>query len=300
MRVDPPGQSSVTPPIPRGVGWIGMGSIGLPMAARVAGAGFEVWGYDASPARREAATAAGIHVAKDAADAAAHAGGLVFCVVRTLAQLEATLLGEDGVLRSGVRPDAVVMSSVGGVALAALEVRVREDGGRILDAPILGNPAGAAAGTLTIVVSGAPDAAAEARPIFDSFSRAVVVLGEAVGLAQTVKMVSQLRQVIGMLATLEGIDLAVRRGADEQAVLRVLNETEPSWATQNWTYARSLWLGRDRSTSLGIFAKDLAAAVSDAHAAGLDIELTREAHRLIEARIEAPGDDGETTWGSVR
>lgn len=278
-----------------GLGWIGMGAIGLPMAARAAAAGWRVVGYDASPVQQEAARASGIDVVGSAAEVGAAAEGLVACVVRTLAQVEAALVGDGGALRCHEPPLAVVMSSVGADGLSTLATRAQQTGGRILDAPILGNPHGAVAGTLTIVASGGSDDVALARPLLDDLARSVVVVGDTVGLAQTVKMVSQLRQVVGMLATFEGVELAVRRGVEEQVVLDVLHATEPSWATENWAYANGLWAGRDRATSLGIFAKDLAAAVSDAESAGVALRLTREAHRLIEARFEAGAGSGETT-----
>ena len=47
------------------IGWLGLGRIGLPMAARLVKAGFEVKGYDIDPARRAAAAARGIAVSQD-------------------------------------------------------------------------------------------------------------------------------------------------------------------------------------------------------------------------------------------
>lgn len=274
------------------VGWVGMGAIGLPMAARVAAAGWRVFGYDPLPGQQDKARHANVDVVHSPAEAADRAEGLVVCVVRTLAQVEAALLGDGGVVRREAPPLAIVMSSVGAVGLAELAGRVRRAGGRVLDAPILGNPHSAEAGTLTVVVSGATEDVTAARPLLEHLSRSVVVLGEEVGTAQTVKMVSQLRQIVGMLATIEGVELAVRRGAAEREVLAVLAATEPSWATDNWDYARDLWERRDRSSSLGIFAKDLAAAVSDARASGLALRLTGAAHDLIEARLGADVERG--------
>lgn len=270
----------------RAIGWVGLGAIGLPMAAHAAAAGWTVWASDPSPTQQEAAGEAGVGVVSNSDEAAARADGLVVCVVRTLEQVDSVLLGEGGILRRDEPPLAVVMSSVGGLGLAELAERARGVGGRIVDAPILGNPAGAAAGTLTIVTSGPPADLAAARPLLCDLARSVVELGDPVGLAQTVKMVSQLRQIAGMLATIEGIQLAVRRGAEEQVVLDVLHATEPSWATDHWAYASGLWARPDRSTSLGIFAKDLAAALADAEGADVDVPLTHLAHELIETRLQ--------------
>lgn len=287
------------PAVGRAIGWIGLGAIGLPMARRAASAGWQVFAFDPSPERQDAARAAGLNLVASITEVAARGGDLVVCVVRTLGQVDEVLLGDDGILGVDDPPLAVVMSSVGAAGLADLARRAGSTGGRLVDAPILGNPAGAAAGTLTLVVSGTTHDVATARPLLADLAASVVVLGEEIGLGQTVKMVSQLRQIVGMVATIEGVELATRRGADEQAVLAVLSATEPSWATEHWAYASRLWEGRDRATSLGIFAKDLAAAVSDAEAAGLGLPLTQEAHRLIEERLEARDlGDGQPRDGS--
>jgi 3-hydroxyisobutyrate dehydrogenase-like beta-hydroxyacid dehydrogenase len=264
------------------VGWVGLGAIGLPMARRAA-AGHRVVAWDPVEERREAAAAAGIEIAADVAAIAAAAGDLVVCVVRTAAQAEASLLGPRGALAAG--GTGVVMSSVGAAALRGLGDRAAARSLHLLDAPILGNPAGAAAGTLVVPLAGPAAAKDRARPVLDTFSAAVIDVGERLGAAQAVKDVSQQRQIVGMVATIEGLALAAAEGVDEDLMLDVLGRTEPSWATERWEYARGLWEGGDPSSSLGLFAKDLAAALADARAAGVEMPLTARAAELLAARL---------------
>lgn len=271
-----------------------MGAIGLQMAARAAAAGWEVWGCDPDPARQQAARAAGIHVAWTPAESGRRADRLVVCAVRSLDQVEDALVGERGALRAARGRLGIVMSSVGAQAMPALGARAEACGGGLLDAPILGNPSGAAAGELTVVASGAEGDLAEARPLLEELAASVVWLGERLGAGQAMKIVSQLLQVVGMIATLEGVELAGRHGVPREAVLEVLRATAPSWTTANWAYASELWARRDPRTSLGLFAKDLAAAISDAAAVGLDLPLTGEARRLLDERV---GGEGEPVRG---
>lgn len=288
---------------PAAVGWVGLGAIGLPMAARTAAAGHRVVAWDPVGERCDAAAAAGIEIAADPAAIAASAGELVVCVVRTAEQAEVSLLGAGGAPAAsgtGEQGEAsslgaggalapggtgLVMSSVGAEAMRGLRARAGERSLELLDAPILGNPEGAEAGTLVVPLAGTAVAKELARPVLDCFTAAVVDVGERLGAAQVVKDVSQQRQIIGMVATIEGIALAAGEGVDEELMLDVLGRTEPGWATGKWEYARGLWEAGDPASSLGLFAKDLAAALADAKAAGVEMPLTARAAELLEARL---------------
>ena len=280
------------------IGWIGLGAIGLPMATRAAAAGRRVWAYDPVAERCDAARKAGISIAADAADVGRRAGRLIACVVRSLSQADEALLGERGALRAAPGRLAVVMSSVGAAGMAELGARAGELGGRLVDAPILGNAASAAAGSVTLVVSGAAADVAEALPLLDELSGSVVDVGARLGAAQAMKMTSQLLQIVGMVATIEGMRLAERYDVARETALEVLDATAPaSWTTRNWAYACDLWARRDPTTSLGLFAKDLAAAVADARAARLALPLTEEALDLIAERLDVPAGRGRVHIG---
>ena len=201
-----------------------------------------------------------------------------------------SLLGEDGALAAGGRV-GLVMSSVGAEAMERLAARTPA-GAVLLDAPILGNPAGAEAGTLIVPLAGPAAAKAEAAPLLATFAESVVDLGEEPGTAQAVKAVSQQLQVLGMVAAIEAISLARARGVDEEQMLAIVAATEPTWASRNFEYAKGLWQQGDPGSSLGLFAKDLGAAVDDAAAVGVEMPLAEQALRLLRARLEgAPRDE---------
>lgn len=293
------------------VGWVGLGAIGLPMAARVAEAGFAVAAWDPVEERRQAAAALGIEVAADVAlggaVAGAAAGGaaadaprssratqpIVVCVVRDADQVADSLLGPGGALAGGGRI-GVVMSSIGAEAMVKLAARAAEEGATLLDAPILGNPASAEAGELLVPLAGPAAAKAAVTPLLRSFASSVVGLGAEPGAAQAVKAVSQQLQILGMVAAVEALELARARGVGEAQMLEILGATEPTWATRNWDYAKGLWRGGDETTSLGLFAKDLAAALEDASAAGVEMPLASRGLALLDRRLaEGPLGDRE-------
>jgi 3-hydroxyisobutyrate dehydrogenase len=244
-----------------------------------------VCAYDPAPERRELALKKGIELAEDVAEVGRRTDHLVACVVRTLDQTESVLFGSDGALSAAPDRVGIVMSSIGADGISRLEAQAMSSRVRIVDAPILGNARSAETGTLTLVISGAGRDKAEARFLLEDISGLIVDVGERLGAAQAMKMTSQLLQIVGMLATFEGIELAERHGVPRAAALDLLKATAPSWTTSNWLYASDLWARRDPTTSLGLFAKDLAAAVTDARDVELSLPMTELALELVQRRL---------------
>lgn len=271
----------------RAIGWVGLGALGLSSAARAIARGWEVWGCDTRQDRTDAARAAGVKIVGGPAAAAERADELVVCCVRDADQVERVLLGAEGAL--GVKPGlvGVVMSSISIEAMTRLDARARDDGSTMIAAPVLGNPTTAAAGASVFVVSGDAAGRQGARALLEDLGRSTVDLGDEPGRAQAMKLVSQLVQIVGMLATFEGVELARAHGLGDESVRRVLSATEPSWTTDNWDYATDLWRRSDPATSLGLFAKDLDAAARDACAAGLELSVLEAARGRLLERLDS-------------
>jgi 3-hydroxyisobutyrate dehydrogenase-like beta-hydroxyacid dehydrogenase len=173
------------------VGFIGLGNQGAPIAERMRAGGAEltVW------ARRAAATdpfrEAGAHVAATPAELAAACEVIGVCVVGD-ADVREVLVGdgETGLL-AGVRPGAVIAihATVAPETVIELEVLARDRGAHLLDAPVSGGPAGAKAGTMTVMVGGSAEALAIARPAFELFAETIPHLGP-VGSGQVLKLLN--------------------------------------------------------------------------------------------------------------
>ena len=165
----------------RKVGFIGLGAMGFGMATSLVGKGFEVHGYDISPAAGERLLAAGGHAAASPREAARDAD-LVICVVVNAAQTEAVLFGEEGCL-DAMPAGAVFMACATMPPDAAkdLAARVEAAGKLYLDAPLSGGAQRAAEGALTILASGSPQAFAKARPALDALAGKVYELGDEPG-----------------------------------------------------------------------------------------------------------------------
>lgn len=156
----------------KNIAWIGLGLIGLPMAARLAGAGWSVKGWDINPQRLRMAAGRGITPAADLATAVQDAA-LVFSSLPT----EAALLE----VATGVAGGAVFIdtSTVGPKASAQAAGVLAKKSLAYLRAPISGSTALAEMGSLTTFVSGPRAAFEAARDALKAYSRTQIWLGEA-------------------------------------------------------------------------------------------------------------------------
>jgi 2-hydroxy-3-oxopropionate reductase len=203
------------------IGFIGLGIMGSPMASNLLKAGFEVIGFDLTPAALERLSADGGVVAASAAQAAAEAD-VVITMLPNHPQVEAVALGEGGVL-DNAKPGTLYidMSSIRPETSRRLAEVGAERGIRVLDAPVSGGEKGAIDGVLSIMVGGGEDDFAAAAPVFAPLGKTIVHVGPA-GAGQTVKAANQL--VVGGTYALvaEAIVLLEASGLDAGLGLDVL------------------------------------------------------------------------------
>ena len=160
------------------VGWIGTGRMGFAMSGRLAKAGHDVTVWNRTRAKAEPLTELGAKVADTIADL--RDLDVVFTMVSTPADLEQVLLGEGGLLADPSRvPGAVVDTSTGSTdASARMRIACAERGVGFLAAPVSGNGKVAAAGALTLVVSGPHETYDRVRHLLDEFGKGATWVGE--------------------------------------------------------------------------------------------------------------------------
>jgi 2-hydroxy-3-oxopropionate reductase len=173
------------------IGFIGLGTMGFPMAANLVRADYDVVGYNRSPNRVQQLIGVGGRSAGNVAEAASDAD-VIISMLPDSSDVKAVALGESGILanaRSGacyvdmssIRPDVSVQLSDAG----------RRAGLDVLDAPVSGGEQGAKDGTLSIMVGGSADGFHRLAPIFAALGKTVVHVGD-VGAGQIVKAANQL------------------------------------------------------------------------------------------------------------
>ena len=192
------------------VGFIGLGVMGRPMALHLAQAGhaLHVW------ARRPHSTAglpAQVHATPAALGAACD---VVFTMVTSSADVQAVVLGEEGLVQ-GLAADSIVVdcSTIAPDVARAIATQLAGKGIHMLDAPVSGGVQGAEAATLAIMVGGEAAILARVQPLLEKLGQRIVHVGAA-GAGQVAKACNQMIMVAAIEAVAEAMHLARAAGVD--------------------------------------------------------------------------------------
>ena len=215
------------------IAFIGLGTMGAPMAARLLDAGHEVAVHNRTRAREAPLVARGARAAADPAEAAADAE-VVITMVSDTPDVGAVVFGPGGVAET-LAADAVLvdMSTISPAATRDFAARLAARGAHWLDAPVSGGSEGAKRGTLSIMVGGAAAELERVRPLLGVLGRTITHLG-AVGAGQLAKAMNQVVIAGTYAAVAEGIVLGLKAGIDVEAALGALaGGAAGSWGLVN-------------------------------------------------------------------
>ncbi|WP_217584839.1 NAD(P)-dependent oxidoreductase [Microbacterium sp. GbtcB4] len=263
---------------------IGLGAMGLPMATRLAER-FAVRGFDIAAERVALAAEAGVTPAASAADAVDGADA-VLVAVRTGAQLEALLFGEDG-FAPHLADGAVVIltSTVGTDGIDAIAAQLAAHGAQLVDAPLSGGPVRAGEGDLLIVVGATPTALETARPVLDQLASTLSIVGDKPGDGQALKTVNQLLCGVHIAAAAEALALADALGLDRARTLDALTAGAANSFMLGNRGPRALQAydedGAEVLSRLDIFVKDLGIVGDAARRAHLSTPVAAAAEQLF-------------------
>lgn len=214
-------------------GFVGLGIMGAPMAANLLRAGFALTVWNRTAAKAEPLVAAGAAAASSPAEVARASEAVVICVSDS-PDVEEVVLGPGGVAE-GARPGDIVIdcSTIAPATARKVAAALSARGVHFLDAPVSGGDVGARAGTLAIMVGGAPEAFERARPLLEAMGRTVVHVGPS-GAGQVVKLCNQVAGALNLLAMAEAIALCRRSGVDPARMLEVVTKgAAGSWMLEN-------------------------------------------------------------------
>jgi 3-hydroxyisobutyrate dehydrogenase-like beta-hydroxyacid dehydrogenase len=168
------------------IGFIGLGSQGGPMAARIARAGMPLTVWARRPEALAPFTALGAVAAASVADLGAVCDHVGVCVVN-----DADVFAVCDLLIPAMRPGGriAIHSTILPESVIALAERAAAAGLELIDAPVSGGGPAAEAGTLTVMCGASAAAFAAAHPVFATFGKTIVRLGE-VGAGQRAKIIN--------------------------------------------------------------------------------------------------------------
>lgn len=222
------------PVSPLRIAYIGLGTMGSPMAAHLIRAGHLVTVYNRTRAKAEVFVAEhGGTFAQTPAEAAKNAQLVITCVGND-DDLRQVCTGPDGAFET-MPQSAVLVDHTTTSAQVAQDLAQQAQRQQLffIDAPVSGGNLGAINGVLTVMCGGDHSAFARIQPVIMAYSRAVTHLGGS-GSGQLAKMVNQI-SVAGLLQGLaEALAFGQKAGLDMHQVLQVITQgAASSWQMQN-------------------------------------------------------------------
>lgn len=252
------------------VSFLGLGAIGTPMAARLAGPfDLTVWNRSAERAE-EFARDHRARVAASPREAAAGAQAVITCLP-TSADVESLLDGDDGLL-AGLGPGTILLDCTSGDPATSRRIaeRVQAAGGAFADAPVSGGTNGAAAGTLTVMIGSDDVTFSRAREVVRPFAGRIEHMGP-VGSGHAMKAVNNALLAVNIAATAEGLATLVKAGVPAARAVEVLNASSGrSFVSEQLIPERVLTGAWPRTFRLALLDKDTGIALALADELGVE------------------------------
>jgi len=274
----------------RDVGVIGLGSLGAPMCRRFAGAGYRVIACDLDERARAALD--DLELVTTTADASAVAKGAEV-IVLCLPSAEASRAVSRALMPGRVRI-VLETSTVGPLVIRDLARELEVSRIAVLDVPVSGGPARALAGTLSMMMAGAPSLIEEVEPLVALIAQHRFHVGTEVGLAQVCKLVNNSVSAAGMVAACEATVLGVRSGLEAKTMLDAINASSGRNAATEEKFPRSILTGNfDHGGPLGLMVKDLELFVGAAARLDLECAMAKAALGVWKEAVRRTGGDAD-------
>ena len=281
------------------VGFIGLGNMGRPMAARLREAGFSLTVFDSNPqARQTFLDLHGGNGATSLAQLALNSEVVITMLPDGHVVRHVTLGGgqdrQDRLLDSMQKDSILIdMSSSSPTGSQDLGRILSQHGIRMLDAPVSGGVPKAVDGTLAVIVGGEASAVEHCRPLFEVMGAQIFRAG-ALGSGHALKALNNLVSAAGLIAAAEALLIGHRFGLDPTVMIDVLNaSTGRNNSTEN-KFKRFILSRRfDSGFSLDLMVKDLTTAVKLARETGAPAVFSgvcRELWAAAQAVLEAESD----------
>lgn len=287
-----------------GVGLIGLGIMGQPMARNLLRAGFRLTVATRRPGKaHDFAVQNGelgmVGAVTTPAEVAA-ASGIIVTMVTDTPDVEAVVRGEQGIFATA-KPGSIIidMSTISPRVTRELAAEAAARGLHWLDAPVSGGEKGAIEGTLTIMVGGAEEALVKARPVLEAMGRRITHFGAA-GNGQAAKLCNQILVVGNLLAVCEALTFGAKSGLD----LPTLHQALTGGAANSWALEvlGKKIIDRDFKPAfmVRLQQKDLRLVLDAAYENHTPLPTTALGHQLFSViQGEGRGDDGTQSLARI-
>lgn len=269
------------------IGFIGTGTMGLPMVGNLLKKGFAVVAYDAVPAVLDGAVKLGARAAASSADVARRSE-VVVTMLPSSSHVEAVYLGAGGV-REAIDSGrlCIDMSTIDPAVSRRVAAALAERGVRFVDAPVSGGVARATDGTLAIMIGGDKKDVDDARPVLAAMGANLIHVGD-VGSGEVAKLCNNLIAGVAAVAVSEAFRIAEGFGVDAKVLTDVISKSSGNtWVMEHMHPVAGI-VPRSASTNdyapgfmTDLMAKDLGLAVNAARELRIPVTVAPAAQQVL-------------------
>jgi 2-hydroxy-3-oxopropionate reductase len=280
------------------IGFIGLGIMGKPMALNLLRAGHSLVVHSRSRGPVDALVAAGAEAVTSPVDVA-RAAEVVITMLPDSPDVESVVVGENGIVHGvGDRSLVIDMSTINPLVSQRIGEILAERGARMLDAPVSGGEQGAIEGILSIMVGGADEDFARARPVFDVLGRTITHMG-ALGSGGFTKLANQVIVALNLTAIGEALVLGARSGVNPEKMVQALSGGMAASRCLEMKGPRILEGNFEPGFKLDLHAKDLRLVHQAAEALGVALPTTAIVEQYFTA-LRRKGHGGEDHSAVIR
>lgn len=261
------------------IAFIGLGTMGAPMAKNLLKAGFSLTVHNRSREKEEELAALGAKRAASPKEAAEGAD-VVITNVSDTPDVEAVIFAENGASHSMKAGSILIdVSTISPLASKAMAESLQQKGIDMLDAPVSGGSEGAQKGTLSIMVGGKAEVLEKVRPLLEAMGKAIIHVGDN-GSGQVTKAINQTILAGIYSSVAEGMVLGMAAGVDIYAALEAVS----GGAAACWVLNNRAKNMIEDSYPLGfrtrLFLKDLGIALETSKALGVAMPVAAYVEQL--------------------
>jgi 2-hydroxy-3-oxopropionate reductase len=199
------------------IGFIGLGTMGRPMAMCLLKAGYELWVHDTDPGAVDALALKGAKAGSSYSEIARQCD-IIITMLPQAQHVEQVVFGSEGLIHSAHQGMLLIdMSSITPEVSKTIQEALYERKADALDAPVSGGPSGAKSGSLSIMVGGNEKAFQQGLPVLEVFGKKILHMGGP-GSGQITKLCNQILVGVHLQAVAEAFALAHKSGLDIRKV----------------------------------------------------------------------------------
>ncbi|MWV44385.1 NAD-binding protein [Paenibacillus sp. HJL G12] len=273
------------------ISFIGLGTMGAPMASKLLEKGYEVTVYNRTASKCEPLVAEGAASAATPREAAA-GRDVIITMISNDDSIREVYYGADGILNSLEKGMTVIDSSTISPGLVKeLAASIQEKGADFLDAPVTGSKPAAIDGTLVFMVGGDASVVESSAEIFDTMGKKVIHMGPN-GSGSVAKLAHNTMVGINNVALAEGFAIATKSGIPADSFLELVQLGSAGSKAADLKGRKIIEADFSNQFSLALMLKDLKLASSMTDGAGIPSPLLDLTKNLFQAgQTQGLGDE---------